>query len=182
MTIDLQYIPEPKLQFGHYFDHEDSKTGLAEFGPFGKNVSGLHPSEIKLGFIGTRETIAGAREWIEELRSPIESENRKTVGSPAKDGDTSQTLFGAGILDDEPPQDESFVRVYKILNRDFIGFSPETQFQCGFQVNERWDRTLQPHEIKAKLEIEDKQQRIWELVNLFDDQIKSLAQTKPSPD
>lgn len=49
-------------------------------------------------------------------------------------------------------------------------------------MNDRWDRTLQPHEIKAKLDIEDKQKRIWELVNLFDDQIKSLAQIKPSPD
>src|SRR5262249_910451 len=156
--------------------------GLAEFGPFGKNVAGLHPSEIRLGFIGTRETIAGARELIEELRTPIESENRKTVGNTVKKQDASQTLFGAGILDREPPQDESFVRVYKILNRDFIGFSGDTQFKCAFQVNDRWDRTLQPHEIKAKLEIEDKQKRIWELVNLFDDQIKSLAQTKPSPD
>lgn len=180
--LEIEYLPEPKLQFGSFFEHEDSKTGLAEFGPFGKNVAGLHPSAIKLGFIGTRETIAGAREWIEELRSPIESENRKTVGNSVKKEDTAQTLFGAGILDDEPPQDESFVRVFKILNRDFIGFSNNTQFKCEFQVNDRWDRTLQPHEIKAKLEIEDKQKRIWELVNLFDDHIKSLVQIKPSPD
>jgi hypothetical protein len=180
--LEIEYLPEAKLQFGSFFEHEDSKTGLAEFGPFGKNVAGLHPSAIKLGFIGTRETIAGAREWIEELRSPIESENQKTVGNSAKKEDTSQTLFGAGILDDEPPQDESFVRVFKILNRDFIGFSSDTPFKCAFQVNDRWDRTLQPDEIKAKLKIEDKQKRIWELVNLFDDQIKSLAQIKPSPD
>src|SRR5580704_9978333 len=131
--LEIEYLSEPKLQFGSFFEHEDSKTGLAEFGPFGRNVSGLHPSEIRLGFIGTRETIAGAREWMEELRSPIESENRKTVGNLVKVEDTSQTLFGAGILDDELLQDESFVRVYKILNRDFIGFSPDTQFKCSFQ-------------------------------------------------
>jgi len=119
--LEIEYLPEPRLQFGSYFEHEDSKTGLAEFGPFGKNVSGLHPSDIRIGFIGTRETIAGAREWIEDLRSPIESENRKTVGSTAKQIDSAETFFGAGILDDEPPQDESFVRVYKILNRSFFG-------------------------------------------------------------
>ena len=56
--LEIEYLPEPKLQFGSFFEHEDSKTGLAEFGPFGKNVAGLHPSAIKLGFIGTRETIA----------------------------------------------------------------------------------------------------------------------------
>ena len=69
MSIRIEYLAEPKLQFGQYFEHEDTKTGLAEFGPFGKNVEGLHPSEVKLGFVGTRETIAGAREWVEECGS-----------------------------------------------------------------------------------------------------------------
>lgn len=78
--------------------------------------------------------------------------------------------------------DESFVHIYKILNRDFIGFSAATPFKCGFRVNDRWDRTLQPHEIKTRLEIADKQKRIWELVGLFDEHVRSLAQTKPSPD
>ena len=64
MSIRLEYLPEPNLQFGEYFEHEDTKTGLAEFGPFGKNVPGLHPAEIKLGFVGTRETVSDAKEWI----------------------------------------------------------------------------------------------------------------------
>jgi len=51
MSISVEYLKEPRLQFGKYFEHQDTKTGLAEFGPFGKNVAGLHPSEIKLGFI-----------------------------------------------------------------------------------------------------------------------------------
>lgn len=182
--LEIEYLAEPKLQFGSFFEHEDSKTGLAEFGPFGVNVSGLHPSEIRLGFVGTRETIAGAKEWVEELRTPIESENRKTVAAntTAARTDDPATLFSAGILDDEPATDESFVRVFKVLNRDFVGFSAAMPFRCGFRVNDRWDRTLQPHEIKGRLDIADKQKRIWELVGLFEDQVRSLAQTKPSPD
>jgi hypothetical protein len=181
--IKIEYLPEPKLQFGSYFEHEDSKTGLAEFGPFGKNISGLHPSEIPLGFIGTRETIAGAKEWIEECGSPIESENRKVI-EPEVKNDIGPSLFGAGIFEDEgslPKPDDTFVRIYKILNRDFIGFNRDSQFGSIFQTNDRWDRVLQPIEINRILEIEDKQQRIWELVNLFDDQIRVLAETKPSP-
>ena len=81
MNIKLEYLGEPKLQFGHYFEHEDTKTGLAEYGPFGKNIAGLHPAQIKLGFIGTRETISGAKEWIETCGTPIESENLKMRGS-----------------------------------------------------------------------------------------------------
>ena len=60
--MNIDYLQEPKLQFGEYFEHEDTKTGLAEFGPFGKNIPGLHPNGIKLGFIGTRETIDDAIE------------------------------------------------------------------------------------------------------------------------
>ena len=67
--IKTEYFEEPKLEFGDYFEHEDSKTGLAEYGPFGRNIAGFHPSEIKLGFIGTRETISGAQEWIEKCTS-----------------------------------------------------------------------------------------------------------------
>ena len=63
VSISIDYLGEPKLQFAQYFEHEDSKTGLAEFGPFGRNVAGLHRSEIKVGFVGTRETISAARDW-----------------------------------------------------------------------------------------------------------------------
>jgi hypothetical protein len=74
-NISFEHFEEPILQFGHYFEHQDTKTGLAEYGPFGLNIAGLHPSEIKLGFIGTRGTIAHAQEWIEACSQPIESEN-----------------------------------------------------------------------------------------------------------
>lgn len=181
MSIEIEYLPEPKLQFGDYFEHEDTKTGLAEFGPFGKNVIGLHPSEIRIGFIGTRETISGAREWVEQCGSPIECENKKNI-TPKASSSEEGGLFGDGLFDDDSPEDLAFVRLYKILNRDFTGFSLGSEFSCCFQVNDRWERAVPPLEVKRILDIEDKQRRIWELVGLFDDQIKSLAETKPSPD
>lgn len=181
MSISVEYLQEPKLQFGKYFEHQDTKTGLAEFGPFGKNVPGLHPSEIKLGFIGTRETIAGAKEWLEECGSEIESENAKVIRQKIKEADDSPTLFGDGIFDDDHVH-EPLVRLYKILNRDFIGFSKDSEFESCFQMNERWDRTLRPDEIAKTLAIGDKQRRIWELVELFNENIRSLAETSPAPD
>ena len=181
MSIEIEYLPEPKLQFGDFFEHEDAKTGLAEFGPFGKNVTGLHPSEIRLGFIGTRETISDTRVWVEQCGAPIESENKKLVPSkltlPEEGG-----LFSNDSFDDELSEDLAFQRLYKILNRDFTGFSRDSEFSSCFQVNDRWERGIQPLEVKRILEIEEKQKRIWELVELFDGQIKSLAETKPSPD
>jgi hypothetical protein len=123
MSISLEYLGEPKLQFGHYFEHEDTKTGLAGYGPFGKNIAGLHPTQIKLGFIGTRETISGAKEWIETCGNPIESENLKKIGSRNSVG--ADDLFGDGLQDN--PQR---VRYEKILNRDFIGFNSDSHFKA----------------------------------------------------
>src|SRR5690606_34201415 len=151
MSIRIEYLHEPKLQFGQYFEHQDTKTGLAEFGPFGRNVPGLHPSEIKIGFIGTRETISGAKEWMEECGGEIESENAKTIRSKIKAADGSK-LFGDGIFDDDHTPDP-LVRIYKILNRDFIGFSRESEFDSCFQMNDRWDRTLRPDEIAKILAV-----------------------------
>lgn len=181
MSFKIEYLNEPKLQFGSYFEHQDTKTGLSEFGPFGKNIPGLHPSEIKLGFIGTRETIAGVKEWIEQCGSEIESENSKVVRQRIKEVDDRPKLFGDGVFENEYT-DEPLVRLYKILNRDFIGFSKSSEFDSCFQMNDRWDRIIRPDEISKTLEIEEKQKKIWELVRLFNDQIRSLAETSPAPD
>ncbi|MEN9938492.1 MAG: hypothetical protein RLZZ387_5071 [Chloroflexota bacterium] len=175
MSLRIEYLEEPKLEFGHGFEHEDTKTGLAEYGPFGKTVAGLHPSEIKIGFIGTRETIASAKEWITHCGSPIESENIKRSHSVVVE--TGLTLFGEplGI-------NSSVTRLAKILNRDFIGFSRESPFGCCFQTNPRWERPINPRDLDSVLEIDNKVDRIWRLVDLFDTEIASLAHTGPTPD
>lgn len=190
MSIKLEYLEEPKLQFGQYFEHEDSKTGLAEFGPFGRNVSGLHPTAIKIGFIGTRETIAGAKEWIDRCGSYIESENVKEIKpkkSPKKKPrkqDPSGGLFGAGEPEEqeEEQEDPKIIRLEKILNRDFIGFNSDSQFQSKFEMNQRWEKSIAPREIAAILKNPDKEKRIWELVDLFDGLIETLSKTPPRPD
>lgn len=172
--IEFEFLREPKLQFGQFFEHEDSKTGLAEFGPFGKNIEGLHKSEIKLGFIGTGETIGGVKDWIAECGRTIESHNVKVI-KPRKAKDDTPKLF-----EEEP--DPAFQRTYKILNRDFVGFSKESNWNCEFQINQRWEKELRPQDIKRLLKIEDKEQRITELVAFFDEQIKGVAKTPPAPD
>jgi hypothetical protein len=170
-TFTFEHLAEPKLQFGQYFEHQDTKTGLAECGPFGLNIEGLHPSEIKVGFIGTRETIAGAKEWLEMWSRPIESENIRVLGGSSH---SINGLFG------EMP-DQSFTRVYKILNRDFVGFNSKSPFQCRFQTNERWERSLNPRTVERILKIKDKLTRIQELVGLISGEIQSLATTTPLP-
>jgi hypothetical protein len=48
-------------------------------------------------------------------------------------------------------------------------------------MNERWEKPLLGDEIAEILKIDDKQERIWTLVNLFDSNIKTLAETSPKP-
>lgn len=174
--MKIDYLREPKLQFSDFFEHEDTKTGLAEFGPFGKNIPGLHPSEIKIGFIGTRETISGALEWVERCSSFIESENIEI--KKGSDGKQEEGLFQGISL----PSTPTLRRLKKILNRDFIGFNRESPFNCVFQVNPRWERIIDPRELSPILEIESKSERIWKLVELIDDKLSSITENAPTPD
>lgn len=174
--IYFDYLTEPNLLFGEYFEHEDTKTGLSEYGPFGKNVAGLHKSEIKLGFIGTRETVSEAKEWIDRCSDYIESENIKIIKE--KITPSPIPLF----KDDFEPQSEKRLRLDKIINRDFIGFNKETAFQSEFQMNPRWERYIDPRELSKILEIEDKPKRISEVVELLISKLSSLNQTDPTPD
>lgn len=175
MSFRFEYLQEPTLQFGEYFEHEDAKTGLAEFGPFGKNIDGLHPSQIRLGFIGTRETVSDCKDWIATCGAPIESKNVKSVASRTQE--SSLGLFG-----DLEGEQERALRYEKILNRDFVGFNEQSPFGSSFQTNERWDKTIPAQEVQAILKAKDKEQRIRKLVDLFDANVKTLAETGPSPD
>jgi hypothetical protein len=176
MSIELEYLEEPTLQFGQYFEHQDAKTGLAEFGPFGKNTSGLHPSAIKLGFIGTRETIAAAKRWIEQCSQPIESPKIARVAVAG--GEALGPLFAD--LGGEDPQ--ILTRAQKILRPDFIGFNRSSPFECEFQMNERWDRAIPTRELDGILALAEPQQRILRLVDLFVAHVEGLAVNSPVPD
>ena len=176
MKFSIEYLPEPKLQFGAYFEHEDTKTGLAEFGPFGKNVDGLHPTEIKLGFIGTPQTVSGARRWIEECKTFIESENVTPVRSK------SNVRLGSLFDSERDESEQTTMRINKILNRDFPGFNATSSFASTFQMNDRWVRHIRDRDIAPILGLSEKADRINSLVDLLDDQLESIATTSPSPD
>jgi len=181
MKIYFDYLKEPKLQFGDYFEHEDTKTGLAEYGPFGKNISGLHISDIRLGFIGTRESISGAKEWIERCSGYIESENIKNIIERVKDEGEDSLLLP--FADDFILESNTIRRLEKILNRDFDGFNKDSRFACCFQMNPRWERSINHRDLKWALEKEKgKKQRILETVTLIENELRSITQTDPTPD
>lgn len=176
MRFNFTYLEEPSLQFGDYFEHQDPKTGLAEFGPFGKSVPGLHVSDIKLGFIGTRETIFETQEWIEKCSNYIESENLRIIKQRVE---SSKDPLLVNNLNLDAPE---IRRLDKILNRDFCGFNLESPFQSTFQLNQRWDRIIRSRDLQSVLNLPSKRERIERLVDLIDSLLTSITQTDPRPD
>lgn len=62
--ILCEYLTEPLLAFADEQLHADPKAGVARYGPrsYGK---GEHPSQVRVGLVGTAESIATARTWLE---------------------------------------------------------------------------------------------------------------------
>jgi hypothetical protein len=69
-TLNLEFLPEPDLEFGGGGKHIDVRFGLMQFGPLDRSAT-YSPSDIRVGIVGTSETIEGVREWLERGRAPI---------------------------------------------------------------------------------------------------------------
>ena len=65
----LNFLQEPELELGTG-RHVDIRLGLMNYGPL-DNEHPLAPREIKLGIVGTPETVEGVLGWLERCRSEI---------------------------------------------------------------------------------------------------------------
>lgn len=63
-TIDVGHLQEPFLLFGDSGLHVDPKSGIARFGPRSLG-SALHPTNVRVGIIGTAELTETAQRWME---------------------------------------------------------------------------------------------------------------------
>jgi hypothetical protein len=93
--LSCQYIREPLLEFAGGREHVDPKTGIARFGPKSLNPLKRHPASVRVGFIGTAETISSARTWLEKnTKGVLGSAKHLTFpGFMADRGYRSQLLF-----------------------------------------------------------------------------------------
>jgi hypothetical protein len=82
MSVTIEYIREPHLEFGGHFLHPDKKTGLAETGPFGLTDPALHPTQIRVGIVGTRATAELCERWVDECRHRIETNKTQKRTAP----------------------------------------------------------------------------------------------------
>lgn len=75
MTFKARVFDEPLLEFGDGGQHLDPRQGLREFGP-------LQPTSgdvVRVGVIGTEDTVAGFSEFLAETTRGIDSENKQLI-------------------------------------------------------------------------------------------------------
>lgn len=170
MKITTRYIPEPQLEFNGHFLHVDKKTGISEHGPFGRTDPALHPKQIRIGIVGTRSTVELCERWIDECRSPIETDKSK---KQEKIQFRPDELFDEDLIVDS---------LLKGLAPDFIGMSLDTKFACEMLTSQRWRSTFSDREARVIDETENDVRRVEAATDLVCDHIERVATSSPNPD
>ncbi len=62
--MKLLHLKEPPLEFGGGMRHPDIRFGLMDYGPLDFGIDGV-PKRIRLGIVGSAETVEGVARWIE---------------------------------------------------------------------------------------------------------------------
>jgi hypothetical protein len=95
--MKASFLDEPELEFGAG-RHIDIRFGLTNYGPLDAQ-SPLAPHEIRIGIVGTSETVAGAREWLERCAAGVAAKpSPQPYLFPAFPGFGAETSFAAKLL------------------------------------------------------------------------------------
>ncbi len=77
----LIHLPEPTVEFG---EGESSaiREGLAMYGPYSLRLGPAHPSAVRVGVVGTPESVAGARGFLERMAKRVHSGRPRALLTP----------------------------------------------------------------------------------------------------
>jgi len=99
--VRLGFLDEPELEFGGGGTHIDVRFGIAQFGPL--DLGGERaPSDLRVGIIGTPETVDAVRSWLERCRKGVRpKETRLRNLFPGFPGLSRSGCFGADLIFDD---------------------------------------------------------------------------------
>ncbi len=90
--MKLEYLDEPELEFGGLRRHIDIRQGLTLFGPLDADAE--RPRRIRLGLVGTQQTVDGIVQWLERCRSGVAAKaSRQPNLFPAFPGFGAESAF-----------------------------------------------------------------------------------------
>jgi hypothetical protein len=74
--MKLSFLHEPELEFGNGGTHVDIRHGVMRYGPLdvGEDTA---PTQLRVGLIGTEQTIGSIRQWLELCRTGIKAKQSK---------------------------------------------------------------------------------------------------------
>lgn len=87
--IKLEYLSEPKLEFGHGQELENPKDGLFLFGPLATNTS---PSELRIGVVSHPNGLVRYKRWVKKISGYIPAEREEATHHASFPG--FESVFG----------------------------------------------------------------------------------------
>ena len=91
--MKLTHLSEPPLEFGGSMRHVDIRFGLMDYGPFDRGTEAA-PKRIKVGIVGSAETVEGTARWLENCRSGFDAKpSRQPNLFPAFPGISFEETF-----------------------------------------------------------------------------------------
>jgi hypothetical protein len=96
--MKFNFFEEPELEFANGGTHIDVRFGLARFGPLDLGDTKA-PAQLRVGLVGTDETIAAIRGWFERCKSGIAQKDSKLVNLfPEFPGFAPETTFRSSLV------------------------------------------------------------------------------------
>ncbi len=96
--MNLSFLAEPELEFGNGGTHVDIRYGIISHGPL--DLGDLTaPTSLRVGIVGTDETIAALRGWLDKCRSGIEAKRSKLTNLfPPFPGFSTDSCFRSSLV------------------------------------------------------------------------------------
>lgn len=129
--MKIEFLEEPELEFG-VGRHVDIKFGLMNYGP-ADYASSFAPKNIKIGLVGTTQTVEGLCTWFERCRAEIPAKPSslphlfpKFPGFNADNGFRSELVFDSQLQRTIPQRE--FVRLQTKKNSNDVVAQAVTLF------------------------------------------------------
>ncbi len=101
--MNIEILDEPELEFASG-RHVDIRFGLMDYGPLSR-LAKNSTAEIKVGIVGTPETIEGVCGWLERCRKPIDAKkSRRANLFPYFPGFSQESSWGCRLALDTSMQ------------------------------------------------------------------------------